>query len=156
MWQTDKLTVHKRRLSDLQSKTQSWTKKMLIHPFCQGYMQLLPNTTSQRQLTFLQLTCSLRSQSKKNSSHSPQWRGKSGRREALGRWGGGVVHRKSLTSVLCVLRVATAVSASAEHKSHQGLLFGQLGKTHRRKRPLSEKHLAKNLLLYSCCCFYGT
>lgn len=39
------------------------------------------------------------------------------------------MHRKRLTSVLSVLRVATAVSGSAEHKSHQGELSGPARKT---------------------------
>lgn len=44
------------------------------------------------------------------------------------------MHRKRLTSVLCVLSVATAVSGSAEHKSHEGELSGAAGKTQQRGR----------------------
>ncbi len=109
-----------------------------LDPFYQGHMQSLSNTTPQRQRTFLQFTCSPGSRLK-TSSYRPQWRGKSGRKEAIKRWGGGGVHRKRLTSVLCVLSVATAVSGSVEHKSHQGELSGPAGKNQKGSLP-AQKH----------------
>ena len=104
-----------------------------LDPFYQGHMRSLPNTTSQRRLTFLQFTCSPGSHNK-NSPYRSRWRGKSGRKEAMRTWRGGGVHRKRLTSVLCVQSVATAVSGSAEHKSHQGELSGPAGKTQQREK----------------------
>lgn len=38
-------------------------------------------------------------------------------------WRGGGVHRKRLTSVLCVLSVATAVSGSAEQVTSRGVIW---------------------------------
>lgn len=118
-------------------------------PFYRGHMQSLPNTTSQRQLTFLQFTCTPGSRLKTSS-----YRTQSGRKEAMRTWRGGGVHRKRLTSVLCVRSVATAVSGSAEHKSHQGGVIGPAGKTQQREKvPAFTKTLLHSYLLqYSICC----
>ena len=72
------------------------------------------------------------------------------RRGGGGGGGGGVAHQKRLTSVLCVLSVATAVSVSAEHKSHQGESSGPAGKTQEREK-VSEctKTLLHNILMDS-------
>lgn len=112
-------------------------------------MQSLPNTTSQRQLTFLQFICSPGSQLK-TSAYRTKGRGKSDRKEAMRTWRGGRVHRKRLTSVLCVLSVATAVSGSAEHKSHQGELSGPAGKPQQREKVSAfTKTLLLNRIAYS-------
>lgn len=97
-------------------------------------MQLQPNTANIPAVHML-----TRITVKESSSYRPQWRPESGREAAMrgwrgeGGWGGGGEHRKSLTSVLCVLSVATAVSGSGEHKSHQGELSGAAGRTREKK-----------------------
>lgn len=66
------------------------------------------------------------------------------------------MHRKRLTSVLCVLSVATAVSGSAEHKSHQGELSGPAGKTQQREKVSDcTKTLLHNLLGHCICCLFA-
>lgn len=92
----------------------------------------LPTTTSQSQLKFLELT-SLHGSQLENSSHGPQWR-QAGKKSHKGWRRRRRMYRKRLTSDLCVLSVATAVSGSAEHKSHKGELSGPAGKTQQRER----------------------
>lgn len=102
----------------------------------------LPKTFSSRnprdplahhQLKFLELTSSHGSQLK-ISSCRPQRRQAGNKEKAIRDEGGGGVHRKRSTSDLCVLTVATAVSGSAEHKSHQGELCDRQGRLSRGER----------------------
>lgn len=115
-----------------------------LDPFYQGHMQLLPNTTSQRHLTFLQFTCSPGSEHETAPIDLSEGECELGKKQRADKEEEKEEHRKSLTSVLCVLGVATAVSGSAKHKSHQGELSGTAGKTQQRKRSLSaQKHGCK-------------
>lgn len=110
-----------------------------LDPFYQGHMQLLPNTTSQRQLTFLLFTCSPGSQLK-NSSHRPQRRGKSDRKDATSRWTGGGYTGKGWPQ-FCVFWVLPQLYLVQQNTSHiEGSYVDRQGKT-----------LLHNLLLYTIC-----
>lgn len=68
------------------------------------------------------------------------------RKAAMRTWGGGGDHRKSLTSVLWDLSVATAVSGSAEQVTSRGFIW------RKNQVPAFKNTLLHNLLEDSMCC----
>lgn len=152
-WATTKTKRLKISWVKIKTGQRKWEKE-IVNPFHQGHMQSLPNTTSQRRLTFLKFTCSPGSQSKNLlSSYRSQWKGK----VRQGRSNEDMKRRSSAPekvdlSPACSECCHSCIWFSRTQVTSRGVI-GPAGTTPRREKVSAfTKTLLHNLLAYSSCC----
>lgn len=125
-----------------------------LDPFYQGHMQSLPNTTSQRQLTFLQFTCSPGS----HKITAPIEAGEEENQAEKKQWGHEEEEEEESTGKgwpqFCVFGVLPQLYLVQQNTSHiKGSYLDRQGRLSRGKRSLTaQKHCCTNLLVCTVCC----